>query len=188
MLFVERLGKMPENYAEMKAICRDWEKKAESKIKEIPCKEGPLFNRYVSAKSVSEICFYRFRKENLSSHFIDVVYDSDLNLLGFSVSKIITVRSSKSPQKHNFLFLHYMTSNPHMFEVANRTKNIGGVILENLKTRCQEENLEGIFTEPTLSAMSYFYRMDFVDTDLQREKPKDRTVPRKAIAYRIESR
>ena len=75
-----------------------------------------------------------------------------------------------------------------MFEVANRTKNIGGVILENLKTRCQEENLEGIFTEPTLSAMSYFYRMDFVDTDLQREKPKDRTVPGKAIAYRIESR
>lgn len=188
MLFIERLQRTPENYAEMKAVCSDWEKKAESKIEESPSKEGALFSRYVSAKSVSEICFYRFRKEKLSSHFIDIVYDSDLNLLGFSVSKIITLRSSEPPREHKFLFLHYMTSNPHMFEVANRTKNIGGVILENLKIRCVEEDLQGIFTEPTLSAMSYFYRMDFVDTDLRRETPKDRTVPRKAIAYRIESR
>ena len=62
MLFIERLQGTRENYAEMRAVCSDWEKKAESKIKEIPPDEQPLLNRYVSAKSVSEICFYRFRK------------------------------------------------------------------------------------------------------------------------------
>lgn len=183
MLFTQSLPPTPQTYIEMRNVCSDWEKAAAAKITENSIKDNRLFQRYVSAKSVSTYSFYRLKKHNPSDYHIDIIYDSDLTLHAFALSKIITITTSTESKSQKFLFLHYMTSNPHQFEAKNRIQNIGGAIFEALKKRCNDERLDGIFSEPVLSAFPYFYRHGFCDTELRRKVSAGRTVPRKALIY-----
>ncbi len=103
MLFTESLPLTTETYTEMARVCSDWEKTAAAKIDKNATEKGPLFQQYITAKSVSTYSFYRFRKRRLSKYFIDIVYDSRLNLLGFALSKIITLKSPTSSKEQKLL-------------------------------------------------------------------------------------
>ncbi len=168
-MFTTTLPHNAETYREMKQLCSSWESVARQKIEDpVICEQESLFNRYVASKSVCEYSFYRFKKitkKTFQDYYIDIAYDSSLNITGFALSKIINVEGPGEPKR--FLFLRYLTSNPEQFESVDRTKNLGNTILKGLQKRCVDEGLDGIFSEPVLSAMPYFKARRFTDASFQ---------------------
>lgn len=169
MTFITTLPHNIETYFEMKQLCSNWERVSNEKIQDPSMiQQEKLFKRYVAVKNVCEYSFYRFRKARgtFINYNIDITYDNNLNITGFALSKIITTKDTINPRR--FLFLHYMTSDPNQFEVSTRTKNLGNSILGQLKKRCIDQNLDGIFSEPVLSAIPFFHAHKFVDTPIRR--------------------
>lgn len=175
MIFTETLSHNKENYVEMRQVCSNWEHTAKEKMAEYETKSERVFKFYLAAKNVCEFSYYRFRKSNKKSFLdydVDVAYDNKLNLLGFSLSKIIEIKSSLSAKPYQFLFLHFLTTDPNQFESVARIKNVGDVMLKRLQKRCLDKDLDGIFSEPVMSAMPFFHSRKFVDTELKKGQRK----------------
>ncbi len=172
MIFTETLPNNRDTWFEMKQLCSSWEQVASKKMAEHETSCAILFKRYVASKSVCEFSFYRFRKfqqKSLREYSVDIAHDDRLNLLGFSLSKIITIQDTANTKSYRFLFLNYLTADPNQFESSNRIKNVGDVILKRLEKRCIEQDLDGIFSEPVRSAMPFFHARKFIDTELKRD-------------------
>ena len=171
MIFTETLPHNKETHAEMRRVCSTWEQVAKGKMAEHEATCEMVFKRYLAAKNVCEFSFYRFRKSNQKSfqyYHVDIAYDSELNLLGLSLSKIIEIQSVSDAKLYRFLFLHYLTADPNQFERIDRIKNVGNVMLKRLQKRCVDQGLDGIFSEPVISAMPFFHARKFVDTEFKR--------------------
>ncbi|MCH9614562.1 MAG: hypothetical protein SP1CHLAM54_14770 [Chlamydiia bacterium] len=181
MLMAETLPNTFETCAEMREICSQWEHFAKAKLEGLG--RSKVQRCYHAVKGVCEHSFYRFRDMRLKGVYVDVVYDIDLHVLGFALSKVIELSHYTFRRPQRLLFLQYMTADPSRIENPDRKGKVGEVLIERLKERSKELELDGVFSEPVLGILPYFMkRHGFADTKLERETPGDK-VPRRGILW-----
>lgn len=181
MLMAVTLSNSSETCDKMCAICSEWEAFSREKSDVLP--RSKLQRCYLAAKAVCEQSFYLFRDVRLKGVFVDVVNDGDSHVLGFSISKVIKISHYRLKRPLHLLFLQYMTADPKRIEAPFKSGKVGEALINRLKERSNEMELDGIFSEPVHGIIPYFIKQhEFLHTEFVREREDGRS-PRLGILW-----